>query len=160
MFIPLQRCIEARTWYKEQTAIRSREWLKDIIAVSKATDNKVHLRFQQSDVCQTEFKKIYGISNNKFQAAQKDAVTLFVMITHGNLTKQNALCPKQSALIQTWMNEFVANSTDQDPVSSKVYIPTYINQQELYTMFKTEITLQYSTSLTEIDGEKSKFLTM
>jgi len=150
--VPLQQCIEARKWYKTQTALRSREWMKDIFVVAKTTDNKLHLRFHQQDVCQTAFKKIYGISNNKFQAAQQEASTPFAIVAHGNLTNQNALRPKQSVMIHTWLDEFITNSTDQDPVSDKVYIPTYINHQELYEMFKTETLLQHSVDSITMDG--------
>jgi hypothetical protein len=144
----LQQCVESHEWYMKQPTTWTRNWLKTVIIASSDEANKVHLRFAGHPVCHTAFKHLYGLSNNKFSQALKDAQTPRTMITHGNICNHNAEKPGKKSLMHAWVDEFLNSSGDTDPISGHVHIPSYLTKDSLYEMFMEDCNLEGTPSST------------
>ena len=133
--LSFEECLSAHKFFASMSVIRSREWLRDTIVASSLDNNVVQLIFHKQHVCQQAFKQLHGISNNKYSLAKHDAERPYTLITHGNIGNKNAEQPQRSSTIRTWMDQFLQENGDVDPVSGKIHVPSYINKHDLYETF-------------------------
>jgi hypothetical protein len=138
----LAQCIEAHTWYFGQTALQSREWLRTTITASTDINNKVQLRFAHIPVCIRAFQLMYGFSLNKYYQAYKDAATPHTLITHGNICNSNAEQPSHRTVMHAWVDSFLQNSGDVDPITGNVHIPSYVTKEFFYELFTKDCALE------------------
>jgi hypothetical protein len=73
------------------------------------------------------FKLFYGISNNKYAHALEWSHEPYTVLSYGNLGKTNALVLEYAYAIHAWMNEFLHNNDDTNPVSGDIHLSMYIH---------------------------------
>ena len=84
-------------------------------------------------MCQTGFKSLYGIFNNKFAKCvnlPEPALTIY-----GNIGNSNAGRTTACSYMSFWMEEFATLHGNYDPKKAIIHIPAYIAQVSLYDLF-------------------------
>jgi hypothetical protein len=137
----MQQAIDYHQFYSKKSGAESLTWLTNLLAAA-------HTRSESSDVlqlvvdkkhlCQTGFKLLYGISNNKYYKALQSSDTPDVLPIHGNVNNQNAVRQTAREHMSNWLTSFVSSVGDPSPTDDTIYIPKYIPQTSLYTMYQNE----------------------
>jgi hypothetical protein len=121
--------------------LSSLSWLWSLLQTSIDESSSVHLHIFHYAVCPSVFKLFYRISNNKYTHTLKLSTEPYTVLTHDNLRNSNVLVLEYDYAVQVWMDEFLINNDDTDPVSGDIHLPMYIHQNNLYNYFYTETSL-------------------
>lgn len=120
--------MESKTWLKQR--------LESSITVHKEKSSLV-LLVSGKHVCNAAFKLLYGLSNNKFAAAQKDSVIPHSIPVHGNINNNNRSNFTAKQHVFNWIQDFVEECGDVHPTESTIYVPKYIAKTALYSAYKS-----------------------
>lgn len=137
----MQQVIEYHQFYAKKTNTESTLWLKNLLSSSQKkseTSEILHITVDKKPLCQTAFKLLYGISNNKYYAALHAVDTPDTIPIHGNINNQHALKQTAREHMSNWLTSFVEKVGDKSPTDYTIYIPKYIPKTSLYTMYEQE----------------------
>ena len=157
--VSLDKCIEAHRFFAHMSQLESRRWLKDrLVASSVVRDGHrlCSLLFGNNSVCNQGFKLLYGISNNKFAQALKDADFPYTLPTHGNLGHFNRESITVQEHIYTWIGNFIAACGDQDPSTDHIHFPCYISGHSMYEMYEHDCSI-HNMELETVPSESAFF---
>ena len=94
----LQQAIDYHQFYAKKSSAESSHWLTNLLAAAynkNENSDVIQLVVDKRCLCQTAFKLLYGISNNKYYWALQASNTPEVLQVHKNVNNQNAV--KQTA---------------------------------------------------------------
>jgi hypothetical protein len=112
--------------------------LHSILQAETDESSHVNLHLFNHSVCASTFKLFHGISNNKYAHALELSHKPYTVLSHSNLDKINTLVLEYAYVIYAWIDKFLYNNDDTDPILGDIHLPMYIHQNELYNFFCTE----------------------